>query len=62
MKVCIYINENLIAVSFDSKTHLFTEPSTNTKLESISLVDEYEKVREKFGIFYEFINIIREKV
>lgn len=62
IKVCVYIDENYIAVGFDSSRKMFSMPTTSNETANLSLVSEYEKVRKNLGDFYNFINIIREKL
>ncbi len=62
IKVCVYIDENYIAVGFDSRRRMFSMPTTSNETANLSLGSEYEKVRKNLGDFYNFINIIREKI
>lgn len=62
MKVCLYMNEQYISVSFESNAFLFTLPQTKKQVDELSLSAEYEKVREKLSGFYSLIDIIGEKL
>lgn len=62
MKVCLYMNEQYISVSFESNEFLFTLPQTKKQVDELSLSAEYEKVREKLSGFYSLIDIIGEKL
>lgn len=62
MKVCLYMNEQYISVSFESNEFLFTLPQTKKQVDELSLSAEYEKVREKLSGFYSIIDIIGEKL
>lgn len=62
MKVCLYMNEQYISVSFESNEFLFTLPNTKKQVDELSLSAEYEKVREKLSGFYSLIDIIGEKL
>lgn len=62
MKVCLYMNERYISVSFESNAFLFVLPQTKKQVDELSLSTEYEKVREKLSGFYSLIDIIGEKL
>lgn len=62
MRVCLYMNEQYISVSFESNAFLFTLPQTKKQVDELSLSAEYEKVREKLSGFYSLIDIIGEKL
>lgn len=62
MKVCLYMNEQYISVSFESNAFLFALPQTKKQVDELSLSTEYEKVREKLSGFYSLIDIIGEKL
>lgn len=62
MKVCLYMNEQYISVSFESNAFLFALPNTKKQVDELSLSAEYEKVREKLSGFYSLIDIIGEKL
>ena len=62
MRVCLYMNEQYISVSFESNVFLFTLPQTKKQVDELSLSAEYEKVREKLSGFYSLIDIIGEKL
>lgn len=62
MRVCLYMNEQYISVSFESNEFLFTLPQTKKQVDELSLSTEYEKVREKLSGFYSLIDIIGEKL
>lgn len=62
MRVCLYMNEQYISVSFESNEFLFTLPQTKKQVDELSLSAEYEKVREKLSGFYSLIDIIGEKL
>ncbi|MDU1011136.1 MAG: DUF3137 domain-containing protein [Finegoldia magna] len=62
MRVCLYMNEQYISVSFESNAFLFALPQTKKQVDELSLSTEYEKVREKLSGFYSLIDIIGEKL
>lgn len=62
MRVCLYMNEQYISVSFESNAFLFALPQTKKQVDELSLSAEYEKVREKLSGFYSLIDIIGEKL
>lgn len=62
MRVCLYMNEQYISVSFESNVFLFALPQTKKQVDELSLSTEYEKVREKLSGFYSLIDIIGEKL
>lgn len=62
MRVCLYMNEQYISVSFESNAFLFALPQTKKQIDELSLSTEYEKVREKLSGFYSLIDIIGEKL
>ena len=62
MRVCLYMNEQYISVSFESNAYLFALPQTKKQVDELSLSTEYEKVREKLSGFYSLIDIIGEKL
>lgn len=62
MKVCLYMNEQYISVSFESNAFLFALPQTKKQVDELSLSAEYEKIREKLSGFYSLIDIIGEKL
>ena len=62
IRVCLYMNEQYISVSFESNAFLFALPQTKKQVDELSLSTEYEKVREKLSGFYSLIDIIGEKL
>ena len=62
MRVCLYMNEQYISLSFESNAFLFALPQTKKQVDELSLSTEYEKVREKLSGFYSLIDIIGEKL
>lgn len=62
MRVCLYMNEQYISISFESNAFLFALPQTKKQVDELSLSTEYEKVREKLSGFYSLIDIIGEKL
>lgn len=61
MRVCLYMDEKYIAISFESHKFLFPVPGGGKSVENLSLSGEYEKIRGKLSYFYELIDIIGEK-
>ncbi len=57
-KVSIYMNEKYIAISFRSKSELFSLPIIQNDIDRLSLSGEYEQLRNKLVDFYELTDII----
>lgn len=62
IRVCLYMNDKYISVSFETNEFLFPLPKTKNEVDELSLATEYEKVREKLAGFYSLIDIIGEKL
>ena len=62
MRICVYMNEEYIAVAFRSNRFLFSPPSTETEADHLSMAGEYDKVRVMLSDFYVLIDLIREKL
>lgn len=62
MKLALYMDENFIALAYDSNSNLFSPPSNKKEVEGLFPVGEYGKVQDKLADFYDLIHTIREKL
>lgn len=56
--VCLYLDQQKIIISFDDNYELFELPDSMANIQNISLVSEYDKLREPLTDMYDLLEII----